>query len=250
MAAPEKVKGELPDVPGPLRDGTFNPVEGLTWMDAEAIRHLKEAVGTGKEWHLALLEAMGMWSAPEEQFKGRHYRYLVAGEAFDWLLLAERLCAELDGVVPTGETEALLFHGRLPMKVSHQEFQRLVGFNKHQAVLNFWYGVVVEEALQLATEDDVRKRHKANGFSDHEDLVEEAFRRIYEKSRSDLLDQFLKESVLSPEESLGLTDVKEFTYWLFKTRVKFWDPARVGSDTRKGLEKLSTLRDSASFLAF
>ena len=39
-----------------------------------------------------------------------------------------------------------------------------------------------------------------------------------------------------------LTELKEFTYWLFKRRIKIWDPARVASDTRKGLEKLQSLR--------
>lgn len=248
MAAPEPAWEAMPEVPGPLQDGTFQPAEGLTRNDSEAIQRLKEAVGSGRQWHLALLEAVGMWAAPEEEFQGRRYQYLVAGEAFDWLLLAERLCIELDGMIPPRERETLLFQGKLPWKVSTREFQSLVGFNKHQAVLNYWYGVVVEEALQLATEEEVRKQHKAKGYSDSEYMLEGAFRRIYERSHADLLEEFLQESGLSSRESLGLTEVKEFTYWLFKIRVKFWDPARVGSDTRKGLEKLLKLRDSASFL--
>ena len=42
--------------------------------------------------------------------------------------------------------------------------------------------------------------------------------------------------------------MKEFTYCLFKRRVDMWDPARVASDTRKGLERLQKLRPNDTFL--
>jgi hypothetical protein len=38
-----------------------------------------------------------------------------------------------------------------------------------------------------------------------------------------------------------LTNLKEFTYWLFKYRVHYWDPARVASDTRKAMLRLDVL---------
>ena len=219
--------------------------ESLTELvrnEPEAVWHLKQAVQSGREWHLALLEAMGMWTIPEEEVHGRHYTYLVQGEAFDWLILAERLCGELDGMVPMEEKEQLLFQGRLPDGISTAEFQDLIGHNKHRAFLNYWYGVVVEEALQLAVEEEVRKQHLARGFSDSEALVEEAFMRIYDDTRSNLVKEFLKGKGDPRRKTLSLTEMKEFTYQLFKRRLKFWDPARVASDTRKGLEKLSKLR--------
>ena len=43
---------------------------------------------------------------------------------------------------------------------------------------------------------------------------------------------------------MSLTELKEFTYSLFKRRVELWDPARVASDTRKGLERLKRLKAS------
>ena len=42
--------------------------------------------------------------------------------------------------------------------------------------------------------------------------------------------------------STDLTELKEFTYWLFKRRVRSSEPARVASDTRKGLARLRLLR--------
>lgn len=221
---------------------------GLAMEEPEIVRCMKDAVLSGTEWHVALLEAVGKWALPEEEYRGRKYVYLIQGEAFDWLLLAERLCCELDGMVPQEETELLLFQGKLPREMKTQEFQELLGYNKHRAHLNHWYGVVVEEALQLAVEEEVRKQHRARGFSDSENLVEEAFVRLYEGTRTDLFREFLKGRKESTREVHSLDQIREFTYWLFKRRLEIWDPARVASDTRKGLEKLSELRSSDSFV--
>ena len=220
------------------------PAAGQGSGEPEAIGRLKADIESGREWHLAILEAMALWTLPEEDFQGRHYRYLVEGEAFDWLLLAERLCAELDGMVPPDERERLLFHGRLPDHISAGEFQELMGYSKHRAFLNYWYGVVVEEALQLAVEEEVRKQHRARSLPDSEELVEEAFFRIYQDTHTNLVKEFLKQKGNAARKSLSLTEVKEFTYQLFKRRLKIWDPARVASDTRKGLDRLSNLRSS------
>ena len=248
MSATGKKVGQYRKRDDPHEDASSRPSELVTG-DAEAIRHLKEAVRSGREWYLALLEAVALWTLPEEEFQGRIYRYLVQGEAFDWLLLAERLCCELDGMIPLEEKERLLFLGELPGHTSAKDFQELIGLNKHRAFLNFWYGVVVEEALQLAVEEEVRKQQRARGYPDSEDMVEEAFVRIYEENRTDLLKEFLRETGDPKRNSLSLTEMKDFTYRLFKRRLKIWDPARVASDTRKGLEKLHSLRPPDTFLS-
>ena len=54
---------------------------------------------------------MGAWMLPEETDGGRLYRYFIAGEAFDWLLLAERLCVEVRDLVPEEPVETLLLRG-------------------------------------------------------------------------------------------------------------------------------------------
>ncbi len=64
--------------------------------NTEAIRYLEQAIIGGKHWYIALLEAIGLWTGSEETYNGRHYCYLIDGEAFDWLLLAERLCEAVD----------------------------------------------------------------------------------------------------------------------------------------------------------
>ena len=242
MSSKRTTKIEEPIPVGP------DPSSDLSRIEPPAVVHLKQQVRAGRDWCEALLEAMGMWTLPQEEHQGRCYSYLLQGEAFDWLVLAERLCDELDGAVPKEEKEQLLFQGKLPRKVMAAEFKQLIGQAKHRAFLNYWYGVVVEEALQLKVEEEVRKQHRARGFADSEDLVEEVYLRLYEGTRTDLFKEFLKETGRHQRGSHSLGDIKEFTYWLFKRRVRIWDPARVASDTRKGLEKLHKLRHSDNFL--
>ena len=72
-------------------------------------------------------------------------------------------------------------------------------------------------------------------------MIEEAFTHLYGETRSVLMDVFRRQEHIHRGKSLTLTTLKQFTYWLFKLRVEMWDPARVASDTRKGLRRLSQL---------
>ena len=202
----------------------------LTRRVPEAVLHLRTALAVGAPWQRALLEAIGRWTMPEETYQGRNYRYLLHGEAFDWLLLAERLCADVDGAIPADEKEQLLFSGQIPDSMDDNEFRDYLGPSKYRAYMNFRYGVVLEEALQLASEEEVRKRHLARAYPDTEELTEEAFNRLYGKPRTELLKTFQKETKKDRRRNLTLSDLNEFTYWLHKLRIKLWDPARVASD--------------------
>jgi hypothetical protein len=221
------------------------PVGELAAHVPEALLHLNSALRAGVPWHRAILEAVGLWTLPHEVYQGRDFRFLIQGEAFDWLLLAERFCAELDGLIPQEDKERLLFSGALPETVEPELFRDLLGTNKYRAHLNFWYGVVVEEALQLAVEEEVRKRHLARCYADTEDLVEEAFTLLYGGSRAALVEEFREQARIPRRRALSISDVKEFTYWVHKRRLKVWDPARVASDTDKGIKRLRALEQAA-----
>ncbi len=212
----------------------------------EAILHFRKAVRDGAPWYEAILEAMALWTLPREIYGDRTYDYLILGEAFDWLVLAERLFDDLGSSVPwivigPEDRERLLFEGRLPVEIDPERFKELLGSSKYPAYLNYWYGVVVEEALQLAVEEEVRKRHLARCYADSEDLVEEAFAHLYGDTRTNLLNEFRRLQHLGRERKYSLSTMKQFTYWLFKRRVDMWDPARVASDTRKGIQRLHEL---------
>ena len=228
-----------------VAEGEAPPADSQGLDPEQVIRMFRAQLAVGIPWHRALLEAMGRWIPAEEWHGDRRYKYIVGGEAFDWLLLAERLCGEAVGLIPQRELESLLFHGVLPEPVLDDEFRDLLGVSKYSAYLNFHYGIVLEEALQLAAEEYIRKRHLARGYSDSEELVEEAYRHLYTKTRSDLLGEFRTEARLGKRQGLNLSDLKEFTYWLHKRRVHYWDPARVAYDTRLAILRLEALRETA-----
>jgi hypothetical protein len=207
----------------------------------DLLAQLRELVESGeRHWFTAVLEGAGQWPLAEEVLDGRRYRYLIGGEAFDWLLLAERLCEALADVIPEAEREPLLMHGRFPIEVSEEEFRRLLGPAKHRAHLNFYYGVQVEQALQLGVVQEVHKERLCQVWENGH-IDEEVCSRIYGATRQELFGKFRQTRGLSGD-SLSLGDLHEFTYWLFKHRVNNADPARVASDTRKGLAMLSRMR--------
>ena len=146
--------------------------------DAEAIRYLEQAIKGGKHWYIALLEAIRLWTSAEESHNDRTYRYLINGEALDWLLLAERLCSAVDGLLPEDEMTALLFHGKPPLNISKKEFRGLIGSIKYHQYLNYFYGVIVEEALILAVQQEVRKEWRTLGYTNDWDTINEVYRRI------------------------------------------------------------------------
>ena len=210
---------------------------------SDALRAWKDAIKNREDWFDALLVAISRWEVAEETVDGRHYCYLIAGEAFDWLLLAERLCEEADGAIPADEREALLFFGRFPRSMNDIEFKRAIGDAKHRAHLNFLYGVAVEEALQLAIEEEILKEHRScGGWTRETSADEQVFERVYGRSRVELLAAFKQERSLPPGDELSYGELNAFTYWLFKYRVDQSDPARVGSDTRKALAQISVLQ--------
>ncbi len=206
--------------------------------DTKAIEHVKQAIAGGKHWYIALLEAVGLWSSAEETNNGRVHCYLIDGEAFDWLELAERLCETVDGSLSDNEKLVLLFHGEPPLELTKDEFKRLIGSNKYRQYLNYFYGITVEDALILAVRGEVRKEKRTSGYNNEHDIDNDVYRRIYGNTKTVLLKSFRSENGHPQRRSISLTELKEFTYWLFKYRLNHCDKARIASDTEKGLKQL------------
>ncbi len=208
--------------------------------DKEIIRRLRQAITGGQHWYRALLEVIGLWEATEEEIDGRSYNYLTEGEAFDWLLLAERLCQTVDGLIPELEKTALLFHGHPPLNLPPELFKDSIGVTKYNQYLNYFYGITVEEALITAVEDEVRKEKRSYGYYREKDTTNEACRRIYGSTKTIMLRRFRKGRGYPQHNSIGLEQLKEFTYWLFKQRLLKSDKAKVASDTKKALDWLES----------
>ena len=205
---------------------------------------LRKSIVGGTDWFTSIVRAVAMWPTPEEWYRGRRYNYFIEGEAFDWMLLVERLCAELNTLVPRDQIEEILFSDRFFSRYSLSEIADLLGVEKYRAYLNYYYGVVVEEALQLATEMEVHKRHSGNGIRYVDDYSEESHVKIYGRSRKSLLDAYCKDKGFPLMSSMSVGEVREFTYWLFKYRTNSSDSAKIASDTKKGLEQLQRMKES------
>ncbi len=206
--------------------------------DIQSIKHLKESIAEGKHWYLALLEAIRLWDSHEEDYNERHYRYLIDNEAFDWLVLAERLCEEVTEFIPEKERIALLFFDQPPVDLPKDEFKELIGNAKYQAYLNYLYGVLVEEFLLLAVIEEIRKGKRSLGLTRDGEVTDEAYQRIYGATQQEMLTRFRKEQGYPRLKSITAGEVKEFTYWLFKQRLKKCDKSCVASDTKKALAKM------------
>ncbi len=210
----------------------------LPQKNADAvIGALHQAIMSGEHWYVALLKAIGLWTDEAEIHEGRIYRYLIDGEAFDWMALAERLCQAVDDLLPIDDKFAFLFQGKPPLELSAEDFKRLIGRSKYQQYLNYFYGVTVEEALIQAVRAEVRKERHASGFCNRY-TEDEPYLRVYGLRQAELLQKFRQGKGYPEPETITLTELKEFTYWLFKYRVKESEKAKVASDTHKALDWL------------
>jgi hypothetical protein len=70
------------------------------------------------------------------------------------------------------------------------------------------------------------------------DELDKAYRWIYSASQAKLLTSFRQEKHYPQLKSTSLSERKEFTYWLFKRRLKMSDKTRVASDTKRALSQM------------
>ena len=209
---------------------------------------LKEDIHRGNDWVYCLMDAIGAWSITEEIYKGKTFRYFIAGEAFDWQLLAQRLCGSVNGLIPKDEKEDLVILGLLPDRLQIDSIASLIksraGHLKYRGFLNYYYGVIVEEALQSVVEQEIHKRNISRSAKYISNDRAQAFTMIYGLSIEELLNMYKLTTGAKYRKGLSLMQYREFTYWLFQFRLKNSDKAKVASDTNKGLNYLERINSS------
>lgn len=217
-----------------------------------AITRLKSDISkAGENWKLTVLEAIAEWPLAYENVAGERFDYLIGGEAFNWRLLAQRMIGGCDSIVPVEALWEWLSDPVLFAGFDEPDFMRAVGVDKFRAHLSYFYGVTVEQALLLAVEEEVTHRRVAAGRELSDRSLGQACETLYGNSREQLWEVFKLEARVPAarpgwrhrdEHSLGYEDA--FTYWLFKLRMERSDPAKIASDTRKGLSKLERMRQN------
>lgn len=221
--------------------------------DRESVKHLSldiveictKEILAGRSWIYAVLEAARKWVLPYEKIEARQFQYLIHGEAFNWLLLAERLVLDLRNCIPLDEVTDLLFHGKLPESMTEVQFREVLGENKYRAHLNFYYGVTVEEALMFAVEEEVSKEGRVRGFYEHSNVEDEVMIRLYGKPQGQLIRRYFKDQNRRFRNRMNASEWTKFVYWLFRLRLTNSDQARLASDTNKGLRCLARITGKA-----
>jgi len=208
----------------------------ITPLNDEAIRYFCNAIIGGTNWYLALLEAIKLWQSADETYEGRYYRYILDDTALDLLLLAERLCVAAGDLVQEDEKQALLLQSQPPLDITKERFHELIGDVRYKQYLNFFYGVTIERALILAVQEEVRKERRLAGLAKEEDTTGQAYLRVYGDTQDNLLARFRKQNHYRRLRSISQDELKEFTYWLFRFRIKHSEKPRVASDTKKALD--------------
>ena len=208
----------------------------------QAISTLINKIESGEYWYTALLDVINRWSVPYEEIDGVTYHYLIDGEAFNWLLLAQRLLDEVLTIVPTNEIEELLLYGLAPTNITEAEFARLIGGPKYRAQLNYQYGVTVEEVLLLSAELELEKAGVlSNTGKEPADVL--AYQRVYGKSLTELQIIYATQTGIHIGNKISQNSFQRFIYWLSKYRLRNSEPARLASDTRKALSLISRMEN-------
>lgn len=230
------------DSPGP--DTAVSVDEVIDWLQ-DALHQ------PSVDWHAAVLEAIGRWPVASEVVDGEQYDYLLAGEAFDWKLLAQRIKTHLPKSIPEHEWGSWISSPVPFGGLEETEFTRILGVEKHRAHLSYFYGVTVEQALLTAVGEEIAKGRVAGGRAPNQESRDDSYLRLYGSSQKVLWYDFItSKEADQPEEATALGKkaslnvMDDFMYWLFKKRMGRADPARVASDTRKGLAQLERMRQA------
>ncbi len=213
------------------------------------IEELRARIASGDDWYRCLLRAAERWPLDEEVVDGERFLYLIDGEAFDLLRLCERISLEVSDLVPEEQMLALLASDRPPRAPEREDLRDLIGAERYRAYLTFIYGVMVEEMVVQAVLEDLRRRRRTSGLTRYDATLDDAFTHVYGSTRAELFDAFRRERGLRPRRSVTLTQMKEFTYWRFKLRLRSADKSRVASDTKRALTLLHRYMSSAGRLA-
>ncbi len=193
--------------------------------DSEIISRFKNAITGGRHWYLALIEAMRDY--PQDD-------YIIAREALDWISLGRAIIGEAADLINQEEVERFFILGHPPLKLSPPEARRMIGEARYNLYLNYLYGITIEASLVKSVVSEIEKEACSLGLAKPKNALAKAYLRIYGNDQNQLLADF-KNDTASYEHSKDEHNQDEFTYWLFKYRLKNSDKEKVASDTKKAV---------------
>tara|TARA_Y100000768_G_scaffold153048_2_gene114376 strand:+ start:1030 stop:1722 length:693 start_codon:yes stop_codon:yes gene_type:complete len=186
-----------------------------------------------------ILSIIGNWKINNKN----SYDYLILHEAFNWKRLAVKIIDYLrfDESLNT-KLINWIFNPHLYATFSENKFRELIGFEKYNAHLSYFYGVTIERCLIAYSEEELLKRQISYGnFVRY--TPEDVYSQIYNITYNKLIDDFFSEFKITTKKISEL-EFEKFTYWCFKKRVDNSEPSKLASDTKKGTMFLYKFMDS------
>lgn len=186
-----------------------------------------------------ILSIIGNWKINNKN----SYDYLILHEAFNWKRLAVKIIDyfRFDESLNT-KLINWIFNPHLYATFSENKFRELIGFEKYNAHLSYFYGVTIERCLIAYSEEELLKRQISYGnFVRY--TPEDVYSQIYNITYNKLIDDFFSEYKITTKKISEL-EFEKFTYWCFKKRVENSEPSKLASDTKKGTMFLYKFMDS------
>jgi len=192
-----------------------------------------------KNYQTNILSMIRLWKIK----KNSHYDYLVGNEALNWKRLAVQILTNIN------IKEKLLIEiyqwlsiPEIYSGMSEFEFRYLMGYEKYNSYLSYFYGVLIERSILCCVERENYKKRISNGKSTV-NVLNVSYEHIYGYSFLHLYEEYCKKSSVSNEKQYEYDD-ENFTYYCFKKRIEDSEPAKLASDTKKGTIFLQELMRS------
>ena len=209
------------------------------------IQELRNEVSQGENWQKSVAKYIGLWNEKEEFYRGYKYIYLIDDEALDWLNLTERLVSSIKSYITKEEYNYVSTSGLLPDQEIYNYIKKTIPKKKLSQMRNFYYGIIIENLIY---------HYKILEYQKNTIVVEDNDQRFYEeiynKPIEVLYEIFYKERKTINKNKLNFHELKLFSYWLFKYRLKHSDKTKMAHETNTALKLAKITLDKRILILF
>tara|TARA_B100001142_G_C14334197_1_gene655238 strand:+ start:2173 stop:2817 length:645 start_codon:yes stop_codon:yes gene_type:complete len=209
------------------------------------IQELRNEVSQGENWQKSVAKHIGLWNEKEEFYRGYKYIYLIDDEALDWLTLTERLVSSIKPYITKEEYNYVSTSGLLPDQEIYKYIKKTIPKKKLSQMRNFYYGIIIENLIYHYKILEYQKNTIVAEDNDHR-----FYEEIYNKPIEVLYEIFYKERKTINKNKLNFHELKLFSYWLFKYRLKHSDKTKMAHETNTALKLANITLDKRVLILF
>ena len=209
------------------------------------IQELRNEVSQGENWQKSVAKYIGLWNEKEEFYRGYKYIYLIDDEALDWLNLTERLVSSIKSYITKEEYNYVSTSGLLPDQEIYNYIKKTIPKKKLSQMRNFYYGIIIENLIYNYKILEYQKNTIVV-----EDNDQKFYEEIYNKPIEVLYEMFYKEKKTINKNKLNFHELKLFSYWLFKYRLKHSDKTKMAHETNTALKLANNILDKRILILF